>query len=102
VQLAAAFAPASLLAGSFARDKEIAGKIRVVLVIAIPASELAGEKAAASCTHSKASLRSHRLVLAQLESAGLPRKESKWSTDLSGELPSSVEKGIKGGGFRGQ
>ena len=29
----------------------------VVRVMEIPASELAGEKAAASCTHSKASLR---------------------------------------------
>jgi len=62
VQLAAAFAPASLLAGTFARDKEIGGKMGVVLVMEIPASELAGGKAAASCTHSKASLRTRRLV----------------------------------------
>ena len=44
VQLAAAFAPASLLAGTFARDKEIEGRIGVVLLIAIPASELAGRE----------------------------------------------------------
>ena len=61
VQLAAAFSPASLLAGTFARVKEIGAKMRVALVMEIPASELAGRKAAASCTHSKASLRSHRM-----------------------------------------
>jgi len=34
----------------------------VVLMMETPASELAGRKAAASCTHSKAALRSHRLA----------------------------------------
>ena len=55
VQLAAAFSPASLLAGSPAITE-------IVLMspgpanAAFPASELAGQKAAASCTHSKAPL----------------------------------------------
>jgi hypothetical protein len=51
-----------LLAGTFARGKEIEGKTRAMPMMEIPASELAGGKAAASCTHSKASLRSHRWI----------------------------------------
>jgi len=55
VQLAAAFAPASLLAGI--RDCTESKRIQSEVVIENPASLLAGKKAAASCTHSKASLR---------------------------------------------
>jgi hypothetical protein len=57
VQLTVAFVPACLPAGTFARDQEIGSKMGIVLVTEIPASKLAGGKAAASCTHSKASLR---------------------------------------------
>ncbi|MGO8786177.1 MAG: hypothetical protein ACLQVL_02175 [Terriglobia bacterium] len=56
VQLAAAFAPVSSLAGRGSRSNEIESK-QGVRDPEIPASKLAAEKAAASCTHSKALLR---------------------------------------------
>ena len=55
VQLAAAFLPASSLAG-ISTPASVCIRIPS-LQPRVPASELAGEKAAASCTHSKASLR---------------------------------------------
>jgi len=54
-QLAAAFRPASSLAGKAALAGP--GDVGTISVMArLPASKLAGEKAAARCTHSKASL----------------------------------------------
>ncbi len=55
VQLAAAFSPASSLAGT--RGCREGMRIQTEAGVEIPARELAGRKAAASCTHSKASLR---------------------------------------------